>query len=502
MTETSQGRIIAPPPSALSGPHTSAVAMTLVEQAAAIRAGQLSCRELTAMYLDRIDSLDASGEINAYITVRGDQVLAEAAALDATSREGPTPPLFGVPLALKDNISTAGTLTTAGTAPLDHYVPTADATVARRLKDAGAVVLGKTNLHELCYGITSNNPRFGPVRNPYDPSRIPGGSSGGSGAAVAAHLSSAAIGSDTAGSVRIPAALCGAVGIKPTLGRVSRGGLIGLAWTFDIVGPIARTVDDAAALLAVMTSGADPRDPGALDAPSGSALDERADRSADSLRGLRVGIPGGYFAHDNAPDIDRAVVQVHRVLEAAGAILVPVDIRGLEDTVSLGLFTAAPEAVVSVEDALHAAGVDGDLASHLGEFGQDVRAALGAQVGPEARPTLGYDYARALNTSLPALRRAVDAALADVDVLLTPTTPAAAVPIAQDVEMEHNGRMLSTLEVFIRYTFFVSMTGLPAITVPAGLDSSGLPIAVQLVGPRWSEPRLIEVARGYERATA
>jgi Asp-tRNA(Asn)/Glu-tRNA(Gln) amidotransferase A subunit family amidase len=504
MTKTSATRpVIQPPSVADSGPHAAEVSAPLIEQARAIRDGELSSRELTRMYLERIEVLDTPETLNSFLLSRGDQVLAEAARLDELQASGEiVGPLHGVPLGIKDALFTAGTRTTGGTAVFKDFVPTKDATAVRLLKSAGALVLGKTNLHECGFGITSNNPHFGPVRNPYDPLRIPGGSSGGSGAAVSARLCSAAIGTDTGGSVRIPAALCGVVGLKPTLGRASRGGMLGLSWSYDVLGPITRTVADAAALLRVVASGPDPLDPFAAADPSGASLPETIAEAGVSLKGVRIGIPDGYFAEDNTPDVDRVLAENYRLLESAGAILVPVTVKDVEQATHTGFLTVIPEEIVLTEEALRAAGVQGGIAGNLQAFGADVRAALGSQVGPEAQPVPAFAYAEAMSRAVPAIRRGFADALAGVDVLLTATTPATAVPIAQDVQMQHNGRSLDTFETFIRYTFCISVAGLPAISVPGGTDGNGLPVGLQFVGAPWSEARLVEIALAYERLSA
>jgi len=468
-----------PPPVAVTGPHATAVSGTLAEQAAAIRRGELSSRELTGMYLERIEH----DPLNAFILTRGEQVLAEAARLDDRQAAGaPLGPLHGLPLGVKDNLFTAGTPTTSGTSILRDFVPDQDATVVRLLREAGALVLGKTNLHECSFGVTTDNPHFGPARNPYDPGRIPGGSSGGSAAAVAARLCSAAVGTDTGGSVRIPAALCGVTAIKPTHGRVSRERIFGLSWTCDVVGPIARTVEDAAILLRVMSSG--------------PAAGEDFSAAAADLRGVRIGIPGGWFAADNTPDVDRALARAHRRLEDLGAVLVPVTVDGLDDVARTGFRTVIPEGVVLLDEAMRPAG---GLAANLDRLGPDVRSAMAAEVGPQARPVPAAAYAQTLHRAIPAMRRSFAEALAGVAALLTPTTPAGAIPISPDASMRHNGRTLDTFETFTRYTSCVSLTGLPAVSVPAGLGADGLPAGVQFIGPPWSEDRLIGIAAAFQQ---
>jgi Asp-tRNA(Asn)/Glu-tRNA(Gln) amidotransferase A subunit family amidase len=493
-------RLLGPPAAATHDPHADVLALSLGESAAAIREGRLSSRELTDACLARIDALDTPDTLNAFLTVDPDRARAEADRLDGLLAAGTvTGPLHGVPIALKDAFPTAGIRTTGGTRVAD-WVPDRDATAVQRLRDSGALVLGKTNLHEAGFGITSNNPHHGAVRNPYDPDRIPGGSSGGSAAAVAARLCPAALGTDTGGSVRIPPALCGCVGLKPTLGRLPRGGMLGLSSSFDVPGPITRSVADAALLLTVLArGGADERDPdhrpdrgdlGGLDALGGAPSD---------LAGLRVGVPQGYFTGDNDPEVDRVLGEVERLLAVAGAEMVPVVVPDVELATPTGFLVVVPETVVQMRHLLREAGVEAGLADVLDRFGPDLGAVLTAEVGPDARPVPAHAYAEALADTVPRIRRGFATALDGVDLLLTPTTPAPAVPIAEHVQMQHLGRAVDTFATFIRYTFCVSVAGLPAVSLPGGHTAEGLPIGVQLVGPAWGEPRLLRVAHAVEQ---
>jgi Asp-tRNA(Asn)/Glu-tRNA(Gln) amidotransferase A subunit family amidase len=477
--------------------------MTMEQLAAEIRSGHLSSRELTRACVERIEALDDADTLNCFLVNRSDQVVAEAAELDnkLANNGEPVGPLHGIPLGIKDVILTAGVRTTGGMDALGHWIPEQDATAVRLLKSAGALVLGKTNLHEAGMGITSNNPHYGAVRNPYDSSRIPGGSSGGSGAAVSAHLCPAAIGTDTGGSVRVPAALCGVVGLKPTLGRVGRGGVFRLSWSYDVLGPITRSVSDAATLLRVITAGPDALDPFAMNDPTGGSLPTRIDEAAARLQGVRLGVPDGYFADDNSPDVDRVLNNTYKLLTNAGVELVPVAVKDVELATPTGFLTAIPEAVVLIEQALLEAGVTGGLASALPRLGPDLQQALGGQVGPDAVPVPAYEYARALWETVPIIRHGLLSALSGVDALLTATTPATAVPLEQHVEMEHNGRTTNTFETFVRHTLCVSVAGLPAITVPGGLGSDGMPVGLQFIGAPWSEPRLLEIGLAYESLT-
>jgi aspartyl-tRNA(Asn)/glutamyl-tRNA(Gln) amidotransferase subunit A len=250
---------------------------------------------------------------------------------------------------------------------------------------------------------------------------------------------------------------------------------------------MGRTVDDAAALLSAMVS------------PRREQRRQDSNETITSLRGVRVGVPDGYFAADNHPDVDGALARAYRLLEQAGAVLVPVTVGKVETATATGFLTVIPEAVVSIERALSDGGVAGPLASHLDQFGNDVREAMAGEVGPRAHPVAAHHYARAISRAFPAIRRAFTEVLDTVDVILTATTPATAIPISEREQFRHNGRLVSTFETFVRYTFCVSIAGLPAISVPAGMDSRGLPIGVQLVGSRWGEARLISIGRELER---
>ena len=315
--------------------------LSAAQLAKRIRDRQLSIKELTQAYLDRIAKYDGRDGINAFITLDREGALKEAERLDGVLRQGRVlGPLHGIPLAVKDNLDTAGLRTTGGSKILEKWVPKVDATAVWRLRQAGCVVLGKTNMHEFAFGITTNNPHYGPTRNPYDRTRIPGGSSGGSGAAVASGFCAAAVGTDTGGSVRIPAALCGAVGLKPTLGRVGRGGMMYLSTTRDVIGPMARTVEDAALLLRAM-AGPDPRD---MDADPESAPNYSRGL-ARGLKGIRIGVPRKYFYEDNHPDVARLTEQALKDMERLGATLVDVEVKNLDLALPTGFAIVLPEAI-------------------------------------------------------------------------------------------------------------------------------------------------------------
>lgn len=302
--------------------------LSVIEAARLIASGEASSVEVTTLFLDRIER---HRDLNAFIEVPRETALAEAAAADEQRKKGVTAPLLGVPIAVKDLILTKGVRTTAASKILSNFVPPYDATVVTRLREAGAVVVGKTNLDEFAMGSSNETSFFGPVKNPWDRERVPGGSSGGSAAAVAARLAPAALGTDTGGSIRQPAALCGIVGLKPTYGRVSRYGVVAYASSLDQVGPMTRTVSDCA-LLSQLLSGRDPHDA----ATSARSVPDFVAACGRPVRGLRVGIPKEYFVSGLSPEVKEAVMRVVATLEAQGAI--PVEISLPHSEVGLAVY--------------------------------------------------------------------------------------------------------------------------------------------------------------------
>jgi aspartyl-tRNA(Asn)/glutamyl-tRNA(Gln) amidotransferase subunit A len=453
-------------------PAADPAALTLTRAAELLRAKAVSSVELTRACLARIERFN--GPLNAFITVMADQALATAGDMDAALRRGEwRGPLHGVPIALKDNVDTAGIRTTAASELFKDRVPADDAEIVVRLKRAGAVVIGKTNLHEFAYGGSSSVSYFGPVRNPWALDRVPGGSSGGSAAAVAADLCFGAFGTDTAGSIRMPASYCGIVGLKPTYGRVSTRGVIPLSWTLDHVGPLCRTVDDAAVLLGV-TSGFDPLDPASVDLPV-----------PDYARGLRahpvparIGLPRAGFFDDLHPDVATAVndaIDVFRrvgvasrdvTVPEAGNLLVP--IMGAEAY------------------AYHA--------RWLSESPQKYQPQTSERLVGLASAVSRDQYVEA-RRRCDLLRREITQVFAAVDVLVTPTTAAPPSPI-DPIEQSAGLDPART-----RNTWLFDVCGLPAISIPCGFTSSGLPIGLQIVGAPFAEATVLAVARRYEQAT-
>lgn len=446
--------------------------LTLAEAAAAVRTRSVSPVELTSAMLDRIARLD--GSLRAFITVSAEVALAQARrAEEAVGRGERGGALLGVPLALKDLFDTAGVATTGGSRILAGRVPERDATVVTRLQGAGAVMLGKLNMHEFAFGVTTTNPHHGYCRNPWDTERIPGGSSGGSGAAMAARLCFGSLGSDTGGSIRIPAALCGITGLKPTYGRVSRAGVLPLSWSLDHAGPMTRTVEDAALILQVI-AGHDPADPASARAPVPDYLAELD----GGVRGLRVGVPRAYFYEGAQPGVLARVEAALDVLRGAGAEVQVVAIPDLD------LAGAAFAPIISVEAAAYHAHW---LRERPEQYGDDVRLRLeqGALY-----PAVQYLQAQQ------ARRRVVAgfaAALAAVDVLVTPTVPVTAPALHETI--------VATPNPLTRCTFPLDVCGFPALSVPCGFDGGGLPVGLQIIGRPWEEATVLRAGRAYERET-
>jgi aspartyl-tRNA(Asn)/glutamyl-tRNA(Gln) amidotransferase subunit A len=454
----------------------------------------ISCRAVVEAYLERIETFNS--DYRAFITINAEGALAQADELDKLIRAGTyLSPLHGIPLAIKDNLETAGLLTTGGSRVLSVNVPQQDATVVARLKAAGAIILGKTNLHEFAFGVTGNNPHYGATRNPHDRSRIAGGSSGGSAAAVAARLCAGAIGTETGASIRVPAALCGVVGLKPTRGRVGRGGLIMLSDTCDVIGALTNTVEDAALILSVI-AGADENDPDAADIPVPDYTSTNGDFTA-----VRVGLDRENFFQNNDVDVTRAMYKVIQNLANSGAKMIDVHIDGVSEA------NAAAATIVQVEQAhllgkyLRGLPQPLALAEILPNLGDDVKTTLRLQIGANAHPTPGYIYLDAARTFRDRLRANALAALDEVDVLALPTSPLPAAPIGDDETTLLNGLPVDTFATYTRYTSWASIAGLPAITVPAGRTENGLPVGVQFVGRPWEEAKLLQHARTWMRLT-
>ena len=439
-----------------------------------LQAGSVSPVELTEECLARIEQLNP--RLNAFITVTADSAMAQARQAEAEIRRGDwLGPLHGIPLALKDLIDTNGIPTTAASSRFKDRIPAEDAEVVRRLKAAGAVLLGKQNLHEFAYGGSSMVSNFGEVRNAWNPEYIAGGSSGGSATAVAAGLGYGAIGTDTAGSVREPAALCGVVGLKPTYGRVSARGVIPLSVSLDHVGPIARSVADAAIILQAV-AGFDANDSASVDFP----VDDYLAGLGKNVKGLRIGVPKKFFLEELDSDVASATTHALSGLAMLGA-----DLRDIDLPVPTDRTLQSAEAY-----AFHAESVARDPELYQPETLRRIR--TGANVSPGTLLECRRELARA--------RRDIAAIFADVDLLVTPTTP---VPAPLIAELKGNPDLLRPRELLLlRNTRPINVWGLPAISIPCGFTPAGLPIGLQIVGPHWGEAKVFQLAHAYEQATA
>jgi aspartyl-tRNA(Asn)/glutamyl-tRNA(Gln) amidotransferase subunit A len=460
---------------------TDLVWMSMGELARRIAAREASPVEVVQAHLDRIAVLD--GELKAYLTVTAEAALASARAAEAAVMAGgPLGPLHGVPMALKDLYCTRGVTTTGGSRILADWVPEEDATVVSRLTAAGAICLGKLNMHEFAYGPEGLNPHYGTPRNPWDAGahRICGGSSSGSGAAVAAGLAPGALGSDTGGSIRIPAALCGITGIKPTYGRVSRAGVLPLAWSLDHVGPMCRTAGDCALMLRAM-AGYDPRDPTTSVLP----VPDYAAALSGQVKGLRVGVLRAFFLESTDPEIRAAVEAAVAVLEGGGASAQDVSLRLAPHAAAASYAVITPESYAYHEPWLKARPRD---------YGADIGERLRVGAFVSAADYLKGQRVRAL------MRDEVDEAFTKVDVLVSATTPVAA-PAVGESQAVVGGERQPLRPTLIRFTRPFNLTGHPAVSVPCGITAQGLPIGMQIVGRPFDEATVLRVADAYQRAT-
>ena len=470
--------------------------LTMHELTAAYRRRETTPTEATEAYLARIDRLD--GKVGAYLTVTRDRALAAARAADVRYERGtPLSPLDGVPIAYKDVLCTRGVTTTCGSKVLEGFVPPYDATAVARLTEAGAVMLGKTNMDEFAMGSSTEHSAFKPTHNPWDLARVPGGSSGGSAAAVAGDLAAAALGTDTGGSVRQPAAFCGVVGLKPTYGRISRYGLVAFASSLDHVGPLTRDVHDAALMLHAV-AGVDPHDSTSVDEP----VPDYARQLDGGVRGLTLGVPREYFGAGLDAEVEAAVRSAITRLGDLGAIIEEVSLPTTDYGLAVYYLIAPAEASSNlarydgVKYGLRAPGkdlIDMQSRTRAAGFGAEVKRRV--MLGTYALSAGYYDayYGRAQKVRT-LVRRDFEAAFARVDLLVAPTTPSVAFT---------HGDKADPLAMYLNDVFTVGadLTGLPAVSPRCGFSAAGLPIGVQLIGRAFDEARLLRAAYAYEQAT-
>jgi aspartyl-tRNA(Asn)/glutamyl-tRNA(Gln) amidotransferase subunit A len=437
--------------------------LSLTNQRDLVKSREISASDLASVCYRQIERLNPT--LNAFITV----ILPEPILLQEGSL-----PLYGIPIAVKDLYDTKGIRTTAGSRFFADNIPQEDAFVVQKIKKAGAQIIGKTNTHEIALGVTNNNPHYGACRNPWDTTRTPGGSSGGSAVAVATGMAMAAIGTDTGGSIRIPAALCGVVGLKPTYGRVSLRGILPLSWNLDHAGPITRTVEDAALMLQVM-GGYDELDPASVKTLPG----DYSSHLKDSMKERKIAFAVGDFIEEADQEVLDAVHNAAQVLAEQGALITDVNVDFLkEGAVANALMTQADGAAFHRER----------LKEHPDWFGADVRQRL--ETGAAFTSS---EYALARRTQAEVKRRC-ESLLNIYDVIILPTTPIAA-PVLEGENAIERARQLT------RFTSPFNLTGLPALTVPCGFTTGGLPIGLQIVSRAWNEAGVLRTGYAFQQAT-
>lgn len=475
---------------------TSLTELTITEALQKLRSGDITSVELTQAHLDRIEQLDS--KVKAYLTVSADRALEQAKAADEARARGEDKPLLGIPLAVKDVLSTKDVETTCGSKILKGYVPIFDATAVERLYDAGMVLLGKLNMDEFAMGSSTENSGYFNTYNPWDLERVPGGSSGGSAAAVAAQLAMGTLGSDTGGSIRLPGSFCGVTALKPSYGRVSRYGLIAYGSSLDQTGPLTRSVEDAARMLQVI-AGHDPRDSTSLTAP---VPDYLAGMTGD-VKGLKVGIPAEFFVEGLTEDVEKAVRDAIAQLEQLGAETVPVNMPHTKYSLPTYYILATSEASANLaryDGIRFGAKVEREdlistyKATRGQGFGDEVkrRIMLGTYALSAGYYDAWYGKAQAVRT---LIKQDYDEAFKEVDVLAAPVAPNTAFKFGENMD--------DPIQMYLSdiLTISANLAGVCGMSVPCGFDSNNLPIGLQLLGPAAGEDVLFRVGHAYQTAT-
>ncbi len=470
--------------------------MSVSQLAPLLARGEVSPVEVTEQLLARIKEQDR--KINAYITVDDEGALSQARAAEARLRRGEAAPLTGIPLALKDVLVTQDLRTTCGSRILENFIPPYDAAVVEKLRRAGAVFLGKVNMDEFAMGSSTENSAFGPTHNPWNRDYIPGGSSGGSAAAVAADLCIASLGSDTGGSIRQPASHCGVVGLKPTYGRVSRYGLVAYASSLDQIGPLTKEVRDAALLLQAI-AGYDHRDSTSVPAP----MPDYLENLGREIRGLKIGVPREFFGEGLDPEVRAAVEGALKTLASLGAELLEVSLPHTDYAVAVYYVIAVAEASSNlarydgVKYGFRAEGrnlLEMYAATRTQGFGPEVRRRI--MLGTYALSAGYYDaYYQKASQVRTLIQRDFDAAFEQCDLLATPVSPKPAFRLGEVVD--------DPLTMYLSdiFTISVNLAGLPGISVPCGVSRAGLPMGLQILGPPLGEPQVLQAAYAFEQAT-
>jgi aspartyl-tRNA(Asn)/glutamyl-tRNA(Gln) amidotransferase subunit A len=444
--------------------------LTISDALESLRSQKISARELIEACARQVERLNS--KLSAFITVIPPEQALQAQLPE--SKSAPSHSLRGIPLAIKDLFDVAGIRTTIGSKFFADHVPEQDGFVIEKLKQAGAILMGKTNTHEIALGITGNNPHYGTARNPWDTTRIPGGSSSGSAIAVATGMALGALGSDTGGSIRIPASLCGVVGFKPTFGRVSLRGVFPLSWNLDHVGPLTKRVRDAALMLQIMAV-YDPLDPACVKMLTGDYLGHILDK----VKGRKIALGVGAFIETSDPEVLQAVREATRVLESLGCKVQEENVSWLRDAALANkLITQSDGAAVHHER----------LKEHPEGFGDDIRRRLEDGINT---PLTDYIIARRTQTEI---RKRLELFFETYDFLVTPTTPIAAPTIEGHDAVEQAGRLT-------RFTAPFNLAGLPALSVPCGFTKEGLPIGLQIISRAWGESKVLNLGHAFEQAT-
>jgi aspartyl-tRNA(Asn)/glutamyl-tRNA(Gln) amidotransferase subunit A len=440
-----------------------------------IQSRELSPVELVQSALDRIEEVEP--RLNAFVVTTGEQALEAAQQAEKEIADGGyRGPLHGIPVGIKDLYDVVGVPTTSSSAVRSDYLPTEDAASVALLRAAGAVIVGKTHTHEFAYGVTTPK-----TRNPWNTDRVPGGSSGGSGAAVASGEALMAMGSDTGGSIRIPASVCGTVGLKPTYGRVSRFGVTSLCWSLDHVGPLTRTVRDTGLVLNAL-AGFDTRDAATVKEP----IPDYTERIDEGVAGLTLGVPTNYFFDDVDPQVEAKVREAVQLLEAQGATLREVEIPYAQQMMAVEFGLCVPEA-----SAYH----QGMLRERGEHYTDDVRVLLEA-----GEVVLATQYIKALRVRT-LVKEAFKQAFDGLDAMLCPTLPATAAGVSQEGFTFPSGAQKSVIDAYVGHSAPANVTGLPALSVPCGFDDDGLPVGLQIIGRPFDECTVLRIGQAYESAT-
>ncbi|SDY94726.1 aspartyl-tRNA(Asn)/glutamyl-tRNA(Gln) amidotransferase subunit A [Modestobacter sp. DSM 44400] len=449
--------------------------LSITEAARLISSGELSPVELTRSALERIEEVD--DRLHAFVVVTAEQALEAAAVAEKEIADGGyRGPLHGIPVGIKDLFDVAGLPTTASSEVRADYMATEDSASVQRLREAGAILVGKTHTHEFAYGIITPT-----TRNPWDIDRIPGGSSGGSGAAVASGECLMGMGSDTGGSIRIPASVCGTVGLKPTYGRVSRHGVTSLCWSLDHVGPLTRTVRDAAVVLGVI-AGFDPRDPATTEV----AVPDYTDGIETGVAGLTLGVPTNYYFDAIDPQVETLVREAVAVLESNGATVREIEIPFAQHIMALEFGLTVPEAAAYHQSMLRARGE---------RYQDDVRVFLEA-----GELMLASQYLKVLRVRT-LVKEAFRQAFEGIDAIVCPTLPATAARVGQQEFEFPNGARKNIMDAYVGHSAPANVTGLPALTLTCGFDSNGMPVGLQVIGRPFDEQMVLRVGHAYEAAT-